>query len=337
MKLKLGMMGNTEFDQFLVQYARGLTPQKTPATLDSKQFMDALAKYKEYTQDPVTRALLIGTQGLQQQLLKGQVGSILTDEEIKDMGKDLYTGAMAPQQYAEFKTSRVNQFPKLVSAAKAYGQSIGGKPFDLSARESEFQTRKKTEDDFGPGKEGGMIRSNNNAFEHLGLLDEARQALGTNNIPLMRAISQSLGIQFGGSAATTYDLIAQRVGDEITKSFVPGAGGELERLLAKNDFRRELGDTQIKDNIRATFHLLDSQTRNLEAQYERGTFGRGSQKGQFWTPRALEVRSRLLGEEKPAAGGAARPQFKKDDTVMYQGKRHRVLGYDKDGKLILEP
>jgi len=176
------------------------------------------------------------------------------------------------------------------------------------------------------------VRANNNLMEHVGLLDEARKALGSGDINVLRRIQQEFGIQFGGDAPTTYDLIAKAVADEASKSFVPGSGGEGERAARQADFRRTLGDKQISSNIKGLLHIVDSQQRNLLHQYNAGTYGKGSLGDQLFTPRAIASRDRLLGSGAPAVGS-----IKVGDTVMYQGKPHKVTAIDpKTGKLTLE-
>lgn len=290
-KAKVGLLGNSEFDQFLWQHARSLG--KTPATLTPEDFNSGLQRYAEIKQDPILRNLAIATKGLQEQQTRATVASLPTPEAIHNNAVDLLNLDMGPQQFSELRSGRVSWAPQIIEEARKIAAERGTS-FSMADLENRYKVREDTEQAFATGKEAGMVRSNNNALEHLDLLNQARIALGTGNIPMMRAAAQGLGLTFGSDLATTYDLIANRVGDEVTKSFVPGAGGEAERLAAAADFRRQLGDTQLKKNLQATVGLMDSQMRNLDYQYNEGTSNKGIRKGRLYSPDALAARERVL-------------------------------------------
>jgi hypothetical protein len=160
-------------------------------------------------------------------------------------------------------------------------------------QESNYDVAKKTEEGFTSGKQADLVRANNNALEHLGLLEAAGRALNNNDLPLLNRIGNELGFQTGSSAPAMYDLIAKKVGDETTKAFIPGGGGQGERAAGAEDFSRNLNDAQRTANIRAAVKLMDSQQKNLQDQYKRGTYGAGKQ--QLYTDEAMQTRNRLLG------------------------------------------
>jgi hypothetical protein len=190
--------------------------------------------------------------------------------------------------------------------------------------DAEYKTMQDTENKFANGPESGMVRSNANVMQHLGLLDQARENLKNGNTPALNVISNFLGKGMGHDAQTAYDLINQFVSDELSKSLIPGGGTGGERYEKKGAFDRDLGDRQISTNIKTAFKLIDAQQRDLTKQYQRGTYGAGGQYTQFYPPEATAVRDRLLGpqggqgpppQQPPAAAapgttGPATPTFK---------------------------
>jgi hypothetical protein len=323
MKAKMGLMGNSEFDQFLLKNAQALGQNRTPANLTAPEFNKILQDYAKFKQDPAMLALILGQKGLQEQLTRGQLASMPTPESNDMFARMLLNHEMSPDQLNELRSGRAAAAPQILMRAKAIDPS-----FNMARLEAEYKAMSKAEADFGTGSKGDLVRSNNNTIEHMGQLDMARQALGTGNIPLLRSIAQSFGLATGSDAETIYDLIAKKVGDEFTKSFIPGAGGEKERMEAAGDFRRQLGDQQISGNIKAAIHAMDAQQQNLIQQYNRATYGKGQQGANLMTPEALAVRNRLLGQTAA--------EHKVGDLVEYQGKLHRIKSIE-NGKIRLDP
>ena len=298
-KAKVGLLGNSEFDQFLWQHARSLG--KMPNQLNPDEFNSGLQKYAEIKQDPILRSLAIATKGLQEKQTAAAVSNILKPEDIESFGKKLVDLDISPSQYAQFKTRSDNVWPQILLAAEREAQRRGT-TFSQPALEAKFKTWEDTEKRFAGGDKGDQIRSFGNLMEHASMLDDARKALGSNNLPALRGIANALGVATGSNAQTTYDTIAGFVASEAGKAFGSN-GAEAERAQTFSHFDRNLGDKQISGNIRALMGLVDSQRKGLEEQYDRGTFGKGQMKGHLFPDRALEARDRLMGKKPAATGG----------------------------------
>lgn len=314
MKAKFGMLGNDKFDQFLVQYARGLKDPanpngKTPLTLTSEEFMKGLGQFAELTADPTLRALMIGEKGLQQQMTQSQLSTMPTPKRINDMAQAVVDGRMAPEQLSDFRSGRVSYGPQVLDKAEEIA-AAQGKPLDYEQLALQYRTRQKTEDAFATGPESQMVRSFNNLIQHLGMMDKARKALSQSDLPTLKAIAGAFGIASGNTAETTYDLIQQYVSSEASRAFVGATGGEGERATSAAHLGRNLGNAQIANNIKTLAGLADAQREGLEAQYARGTYNKGSLMGQLFEPQTLAARDQLLGrkpaaKQPPAAGAPA--------------------------------
>lgn len=307
MKAQLGLMGNSEFDQFMLKHAQGLGT--TPAKLTPEQFNAGLQKYATLKQDPTLLALILGQKGLQNQMTQAQLSSIPGKDDIELMARQMVNGDLSLDDIRNFKTRYGNAATQAYRRADEIVRAEGnplfpGKPFSPANLETALDTRAKTEEKFTTGPEAQMIRSFDNLMQHTGLLDEARKALGSGDLPALRRIANAFGVQAGDTAQTTYDTIADFVAAEAGKAFLPAGGGEAERAKNYSHFERGLGDQQISKNIKALMHLADSQREGLENQYKRGTFGKGLQTGQLFSQQALATRDRLMGS-KPAGTGSA--------------------------------
>lgn len=316
-KSKMGLIGNSEYDQFLAQYARSLG--KSPVQLTPQEGLSSFQKFAELKQDPTMRSLAISQKQLAETMARTQLAQMPTDQDYDTLAKSLIDKSLSPTQFNELKAGRMGQ----VSPSKVFLRAKQMDPaFSIAKAEAEFKTYEATEKAFAEGKEATLSRSISNALEHTGLLEQARIAMNNSDLPAMAAVANWFGVQAGSDLKTTYDMIAKKVGDEWEKAFVPGGGGQAERQLSGADFSSAKGDAQIKANIRAAIHLGDSQIRNLQAQYKRGTYGQGGQ--QLITPEAMTVRDRILGGGSAPAAGGGQPQAapaapKKDDKQTYQG------------------
>ena len=196
-------------------------------------------------------------------------------------------------------------------------------------QEQYYQTFQKTENDAATGDLGKSSKALNTMTGHLQVLKNASDALGGGNIPVLNKIAQSIGVQFGSDAKTTYDAIVHRLAPEVTKAYVAGGGTSGERGTNESDFASSLGQDQRNSNIGISAYLADSLIKANQDQYNRGTYGRGQQK--LISDEAEAARQQLtqlvpanLKKQGGQQGGPRPP--KKGDTQTYQGHT-----YDFDG------
>jgi hypothetical protein len=325
LRLRLGMFGDSPEEQYLARYAQTLG-KKSLADLTFSEYRAGMQKYAEDKQDPQMRQIAMQQKNLQEQLTQAQVASLPNPKAIDLYANMLLSHDMSPDQFAELRSGRVAWAPQVFQRAAQIAQSQG-KAFSPATLEADYGAMRDTEKTFATGPEAQMARSFSNLMEHVGLIDQARKALGTGNIPLLRAIGNSIGVQAGGTAQTSYDTIADYVANEAAKAFLPSGGGESERARNAAHFDRSLGNDQLQKNIKELLDLADAQRRGLEYQYQKGTYGKGSQ--QLFTPQALAVRERFLGPlpaktapgtAPPAAGGT--PEIPATIPQQYRSTAH---------------
>ena len=298
-RAKLGLMGNTEYDQFLLRYAQSLG--KAPNTLTPEEGLASFQKFAEYKQDPILRQNAIEQKNIQLMMLHLQEKGIPTDEDVATSAKAIIDHRLAPEQFREIfgmmggGAGSGSTRQRIMIAAQRMDPT-----FSWEKADSEYKAMEGTERSFTSGKNAELVRGNNVALEHLGILDQAREALKNGNVQVLNAIGNWVGVQVGKDPKTSFDAIAQRVAQEVNAAYIAGGGGEMERLQGGNQFASNMSDTQLSTNIRKTALLMDSQQRGLEDQYRRGTYGQGSQ--QLFTPGALASKSRLIGNPQQSGG-----------------------------------
>lgn len=152
------------------------------------------------------------------------------------------------------------------------------------------------------GPEATQINAINTALGHVGVLDDAIDALHNSDggVKALRELANKVGVQIGDTPVTTLKTIIHRVGPELTAAYVQGGGGEGERGTTAADFDPSLGNQQLKDNVAVTAKLLRSKIGSLENQY-KNTMQRGDFEDRFMTPEARGTLNKL----SPAGGGGS--------------------------------
>jgi hypothetical protein len=231
---RIGQMGKDKWDQFLVQYARGIG--KTPANIAPNEFNAALKAYAEFTQDPAMRTILMGMRGAQEKVASAQVASILTPEQIQSNARDLLNGDLAPDQIKELRPGgRINQGPQIIEAARAIAKAEG-KNFSLFDLQQQAAEREKTLSEFmntTAGHAGGQKLALNTLIHHADLYLDAAKALKNGTFTPGNEIYNKVASTFGAAPPTNAALLAQFFASETGKVATGGvpAEGEIKSIL----------------------------------------------------------------------------------------------------------
>lgn len=166
-----------------------------------------------------------------------------------------------------------------------------------------FPARNKMMTAMTSGPEATQINAINTALGHVGVLNDAIDALHNSDggVKALRDIANKLGVQVGDTPVTTLNTIIHRVGPELTAAYVQGGGGEGERGTTQADFDPSLGNAQLKANAGVTAQLLRSKIGSLENQY-KNTMGRDDFQQRFMTPEALHA-LQTVSAQSPVKGG----------------------------------
>jgi hypothetical protein len=132
-----------------------------------------------------------------------------------------------------------------------------------------YDARRKVAMDYSAGGSvGKQAMSFNTAIAHLGMLQDAADALKNQQVPILNRIANFFKVQTGGSAVTTFNNIADAVDGEVSKTFKGTATeGELARVGAH--FNSALGADQIQNNIKSTVGLLSGKMGEMESAYQQ--------------------------------------------------------------------
>lgn len=181
---------------------------------------------------------------------------------------------------------------------------------------SNFNTFQSTERAFTSGEPANKVRALNTMMGHLSTLDQAATLLDNGNLPALNKIANFWGVQSGKDPVTTFNAIVHRIGPEVTNAYIASGGTSAERGTNEQDFNANLGAKQIKSNIGVAAQLAGSLVNGLQDQYQRGTYGRGTQK--LLTDEADGARQRLTAQSP------VRTNTVTMDQVNAYAKKHNI-------------
>lgn len=159
----------------------------------------------------------------------------------------------------------------------------------IMANSQLMKSRQKAENDFTPGgKYGQALVSTNRVVSHLGDYMELFNALQNHDVQAVNYAKNKIKTWFGSEAPTDISAVAPILGDELTKSIVPGGGGVTERQEFAHNFSASKSPEQAAGNIQQYLKFLKDQVEGTQFAYEQ-SLGKQDFQSKFLTPRTREV------------------------------------------------
>jgi len=150
------------------------------------------------------------------------------------------------------------------NAGKIMNEVLAIKP-DYNANDYQLQTA--AQKSFNTGKQGDKTRSLNVAVSHLGVLENAANALHAGNTPAINQFKQAWQRETGKIGPTSFNAVKELVADEIVAAVVPGVGSLADRKALKDTIMAKSSPAQLQGVIKQYKELLGGQLSGLEQQY----------------------------------------------------------------------
>ena len=154
------------------------------------------------------------------------------------------------------------------NAGKIMNEVLAIKP-DYNANDYQLQTA--AQKSFNTGKQGDKTRSLNVAVSHLGVLENAANALHAGNTPAINQFKQAWQRETGKIGPTSFNAVKELVADEIVAAVVPGVGSLADRKALKDTIMAKSSPAQLQGVIKQYKELLGGQLSGLEQQYTATT------------------------------------------------------------------
>ena len=188
------------------------------------------------------------------------------------------------------------------NAGKIMNEVLAIKP-DYNANDYQLQTA--AQKSFNTGKQGDKTRSLNVAVSHLGVLENAANALHAGNTPAINQFKQAWQRETGKIGPTSFNAVKELVADEIVAAVVPGVGSLADRKALKDTIMAKSSPAQLQGVIKQYKELLGGQLSGLEQQYT-ATTRKTDFKERYLLP---ETKRALMSSSSgaPSAAAAAAP------------------------------
>jgi hypothetical protein len=216
-------------------------------------------------------------------------------------------------------------------------QAIAVDPaFDESKLESRFAFNKRLTD-YSPTEIGGQALALNKLVHHAGLLYDTIDALNNGTLVPGNAIYNKIATTFGSAPTGNFNIVRDFVSHESAKLAQGGAPNESDIKENAKNMNSAGSPDQLKQGLDK---ILQIGGGGMQAINEQGrTYGMGQNFTVLGKEGAAIMQQHGIDPAtlKPSASAAASvSQFKAGDSVMYNGAPHKVLGYGKNGKLLLD-
>lgn len=292
-------------------------------TPEEKAFTGAYANFKEL----VPAATFNMNQGAFANPVPIKPGSVGQDA-LSQMDPKIASMVKMVGDYKQ-KSSEITQ--RMPPAAKANFLSALNSAYP-NYDENEFPARNKMVTSFTSGPESKSINAVNTALSHVGVLNDAIDALNNGDVRIINSFANRLGLEVGSTPAATFKTIVHRVGPELAAAYIQGGGGEGERGTTQADFDVNLPPQTLKGNIGITAKLLRGKIAADENQWNT-TMKPGTPdqefSNRFLTPEAKKTLDKLAptgGAQGGGQSGGGAPSAKTLSSVQIQqaAKDHGV-------------
>lgn len=273
-----------------------------------------------------------GTLGINKNPVQG--GGLHGEEFLKTLPPAMQGRLKQIAEGREAVTDRFKNSPEGKAIMTALSQ------YDPEWSEQRAQIRKA----FTTGPDGRNIGNLNTAVVHLDQMHEAAKAMKNGTWQPGNRLYNSIAATFGAAAPTDYQFVMNAFAGEAASALKGNATDpEIAHVIST------LGSKQSPEQAEGVsltgLHTLGAKLNTYHERYQQQ-----SQDNTTWSPvlpSARDVFTRYglgpMGAGAAAAGGgkggAAAPAAKpiqQGDTVMYNGKAHKVIEIKPDGKYVLD-
>jgi hypothetical protein len=155
-------------------------------------------------------------------------------------------------------------FMRAGDAAKMHASS----PQSLS-----FQVDKAIQKAFTSGTQGENLASINTLINHLGLLQQATDALGNGNILVFNNFAQRWAQETGSPVPTNFETMREAVSAELARTLKGSGATDQEISATKSLFDIANSPAQLNADIQMVTMQMNGRIEALKSQYESGKSG----------------------------------------------------------------
>lgn len=255
-KAHMGLMGNSEYDQFLAQYSKSLG--KTPAQLTPQEGMASFQKFAEYKRDPVMRDAAIAQMNLANTLKKIQLDQAPTKEDAKRLADDIQNHRLAPSQLSEIRGRAGGSLGLMIEREMPKG-------FNWQEADSEYQLGKSP-----------AFQQTVKYMDYVGSsvdnVIKAADKLANGKVRSINAVKNWTAHQLNGVDIARFNTDRLEVADAIAKILQGGGSGSGTSDMKLKQAQDLISSTDSPEVVRATLDEVKGLISNRRKTLTKGTF-----------------------------------------------------------------
>jgi hypothetical protein len=160
---------------------------------------------------------------------------------------------------------------------------------------------------FSKGPQAQSIQSLNSTISHMDLMKKYVAALNNGDIQTINALKNAVSTEFGGTAPTNAQAVAEILGPEMAKAVLPngGTGGEREGFI--NTLKQKASQGQLLGTLNTYQGLMAGQLLSLKKRYMSIPGHPQDFEGKFLLPETQQILSSRPEYQGGVVNGNAPP------------------------------
>ncbi len=149
-----------------------------------------------------------------------------------------------------------------------YGQQVMSKVMQYNPEydQTKYQQKQRGAIAFTSGRQGDSVRSFSVAIDHLAVMDEAAQALASNDTQALNRVEMYAKRELGYEGPVDFNFVKSIVGSEVSKAVIGGVGGVTDREELRNSFDLANSPEQLAGVARFAKKLMAGQLGGYRRQ-----------------------------------------------------------------------
>jgi hypothetical protein len=268
-------------------------------------------------------------QGLRQRQFDATYGALVDPVTGKAMDPEA-AKAVAMQDPLAVAISNYQKAPPAAST-RGGGAGLMRKVLAINPdyQEQNWQVQGSQLKNFTTGKVADQLRATNTALSHVGILNDAIDALNNGDLRVLNSLGNRLGLETGKTPAAVFQTIVGKVGPELAQAYGEATGGE--RKVEKGNFDSSLPPQTLRANVAVTAQLLKGKIDSTKFQWN-STPGFEKRALPMISPEAQGVLDRLGGGGAAASGPV---KMKAPDGTVRTIPADQVEHYKSKGAVIV--
>jgi hypothetical protein len=185
-------------------------------------------------------------------------------DPTKPLSGPYETVAQSIANYDRSEATALSRYPAPVRAMiQARASTI-----NPNYKQTDYNEANATKLAFAKGPQGQSIQSLNSTISHMDLMKRYVTALNNGDVQTINSLKNAISAEFGGTAPTNAQAVAEILGPEMAKAVLPNGGTGPEREGFQKTLQQKAAQGQLLGVLDTYQGLMAGQLLSLKKRYE---------------------------------------------------------------------